>query len=119
MSLLAPALPGWRRRMGVEPTRDTLQCRATVLKTARPTGTRPPPTRARDCIAFCALLERRIRSREHERGRKLFHRRLPGRAEPAQRAVVERQAGPRAVCHHAHAARILGERRRPGRPTTL
>ena len=36
----------WRRRMGVEPTRDTLQCRATVLKTARPTGTRPPPKRA-------------------------------------------------------------------------
>jgi len=29
--------------MGVEPTLDQEAGRATVLKTARPTGTRPPP----------------------------------------------------------------------------
>ena len=34
---------GWRRCMGVEPTLDQEAGRATVLKTARPTGTRPPP----------------------------------------------------------------------------
>jgi hypothetical protein len=33
----------WRRRMGVEPTLEQEAARATVLKTARPTGTRPPP----------------------------------------------------------------------------
>src|SRR5579859_7820180 len=33
----------WRRCMGVEPTLDQEAGRATVLKTARPTGTRPPP----------------------------------------------------------------------------
>jgi hypothetical protein len=32
-----------RRCMGVEPTLDQEAGRATVLKTARPTGTRPPP----------------------------------------------------------------------------
>ena len=35
----------WRRCMGVEPTLDQEAGRATVLKTARPTGTRPPPGR--------------------------------------------------------------------------
>src|SRR5690242_692043 len=33
----------WRRCMGVEPTRDRSCGRATVLKTAKPTGTLPPP----------------------------------------------------------------------------
>lgn len=36
----------WQRRMGVEPTRERSSDRATVLKTARPTGTRTPPWRA-------------------------------------------------------------------------
>src|ERR671914_2183521 len=34
----------WRRCMGVEPTRDRANGRATVLKTARPTGTLAPPS---------------------------------------------------------------------------
>src|ERR1700730_6141356 len=33
----------WRRCMGVEPTLEQEAARATVLKTARPTGTVPPP----------------------------------------------------------------------------
>ena len=38
--------PGfWRRCMGVEPTPDRACGQATVLKTARPTGTLPPPER--------------------------------------------------------------------------
>ena len=32
-----------QRRMGVEPTHERASARATVLKTARPTGTRTPP----------------------------------------------------------------------------
>ena len=40
---------GWRRCMGVEPTLDQEAGRATVLKTARPTGTRPPPGASRFC----------------------------------------------------------------------
>src|SRR6185436_21176255 len=37
----------WRRCMGVEPTHDRTCGQATVLKTARPTGTLPPPRRRR------------------------------------------------------------------------
>src|SRR4051794_13973335 len=42
--------------MGVEPTLDQEAGRATVLKTARPTGTRPPPGGAK---GFCSRVWRR------------------------------------------------------------
>src|ERR671933_2715288 len=45
----------WRRCMGVEPTLDQEAGRATVLKTARPTGTRPPPGGAK---GFCSRVWR-------------------------------------------------------------
>ena len=41
--------------MGVEPTLDQEAGRATVLKTARPTGTRPPPGKCRTvCASLCS-----------------------------------------------------------------
>src|SRR5438270_6247317 len=45
--------------MGVEPTLDQEAGRATVLKTARPTGTRPPPSSSRE--AYAVVSERHSR----------------------------------------------------------
>ena len=43
-AVIAPvSMNAGQRRMGVEPTLDRAGGRATVLKTARPTGTRTPP----------------------------------------------------------------------------
>ncbi len=44
--------------MGVEPTRDRTNDRATVLKTAKPTGARTPPWRAGSARVYCATLAR-------------------------------------------------------------
>jgi hypothetical protein len=46
--------------MGVEPTLEQEAARATVLKTARPTGTRPPPRDARQALYQRLVIRRTL-----------------------------------------------------------
>ncbi len=57
--LRAPKENFWRECEGVEPTRDSAGCPATVLKTARPTGTHPLPSSRNAPRCIFPLLEPR------------------------------------------------------------
>ena len=70
----------WRRRMGVEPTLEQEAARATVLKTARPTGTRPPP-RPRDALVVSGVRTLLTNDRLATSARGWRSGRRPGRAD--------------------------------------